>query len=110
MSDEFIQKWIPVRMAEMGFANSYQIESRTIRLEQRSITEIQAWNRWIFIPADRLGWGTGGLSIESNFGYFNPVGTHPEQSYEHTGLVRIENTANVPLWLTIYEVSAGVNC
>lgn len=103
MTSSFLMEYIPDRMKELGYGTNYRVTMRTLNLPPNGTLEIKAYNRYLYFPFDLLGYSWS-LEIESNFGYYNRTGTHNEQAYEHTGLVKLTNPVLFSSSVTFFEV------
>lgn len=91
MTTAFIMDLIPVRMAELGFGDSYRTEMRSMMVQPGGPMRIEAHNVWIYFPSELVQASAPDLEVESHFGYLNLSGSHQIQEFEHTGQILLNN-------------------
>lgn len=83
-------EYIPRRMKELGYGVNYYLRFRHMVLQPKEKTEIDACNQLYILVEQKKG-----LSISSDFGLFDMADNSTnEQTYEHQGILQINNYSN----------------
>ena len=86
MTEEFILKYIPERICQLGYEKFY-IRYRDITIPPFSSQSYSAFNELWLIVDDPPG-----LLVESEYGIFDSTGTYiSDNSHEHKGEIIITN-------------------
>jgi hypothetical protein len=95
---------VPRRMQELGFTR-HRVETRSLLVEPAAQTVVEAWNAWLWFPADLQPKGVR-ITVESGSGLLDlEGGRHREQQYEHTGRVTLRNLGKTPAYATFIQAT-----
>ena len=90
MTTALALEYIPRRMEELGFGKNYYIRFRHLTLQAGELLELEAYNQFYILVEDP----PVSISVISDFGMYDlSFGKTNEQSYEHQGLIYINNYA-----------------
>lgn len=88
MTTALALEYIPRRMEELGYGKQYHIRFKHMVLQPLELLEILAYNQFYILVEDP----PPNVSVMSDFGMYDlSFGATNEQSYEHQGLIFINN-------------------
>jgi hypothetical protein len=101
MTTALALEYIPRRMAELGYGKNYYIRFRHLVLQASELLELEAFNQFYILVDDP----PDSISVVSDFGIYDlSFGKTNEQSYEHQGLIYINNYSKAITHLRFIQV------
>jgi hypothetical protein len=101
MTTALALEYIPRRMEELGYGKNYYIRFRHLTLQAGELLELEAYNQFYILVEDP----PVSISVISDFGMYDlSFGKTNEQSYEHQGVIYINNYSTTTNHLRFIQV------